>query len=206
MQPRTIAILVGAILLVAVGLRVFVYDSALLPVSEEVILKQATQVTVKYTLPHQPDPKKGPILKEKPLLVDRAEDLQALLATLTVRRGQYHDDPGMKWPVAGWAAPPPAVVFRMPDGKEITLTFERENYVRSSQNDWGSEVDPRFYEKVRELVSRAEKRPIDLLQQQPGAIKFDGGPLRPGQWPPGVAPPPGAVDPLAPGGVPAPGN
>jgi hypothetical protein len=49
MHPRTVAIVVGSILLLGLIMRVVIYQTGLLPVSEELILKQATALTVPYT-------------------------------------------------------------------------------------------------------------------------------------------------------------
>ena len=49
MHPRTVAILVGSILLLGLVMRVVIFQTGLLPVSQELILKQATALTVPYT-------------------------------------------------------------------------------------------------------------------------------------------------------------
>ena len=51
MHPRTLIILVAAILLASFGVRLVVFEYGLLPVSEQALLKKATSLTVSYSVP-----------------------------------------------------------------------------------------------------------------------------------------------------------
>jgi hypothetical protein len=150
MHPRTVAILAASILLLALGMRVVVYQTGLLPVSEELILKQAIALTVTYS-------SEG---KAKTLFVNRPEQLQALFAVLDLRpAGERPTTQDLKvWPVATGVLPiAPSVTFHFPDGSRRQMYFQGQNWLE----DFG--VNPRFYAKLCEYASRAEGRPVQLL-------------------------------------------
>jgi hypothetical protein len=75
------------------------------------------------------------------------------------------------------------VTFHFPDGSSQKLTFERPNWLGTS------EVDPRFYHALCQLASRTEGRPVELFPNEPAQFRNGGGP-------------PGDLGPQ-PGGVPA---
>jgi hypothetical protein len=161
MHPRTVAILTASILLLALGMRVVVYQTGLLPVSEELILKQATALTVAYV--------SGGKLKS--LTISQPEQLQELFAVLDLRHDTNRRDeilavngPGPPFGGTG------QVTFHFPDRSTRQMYFRGPNWLEDR------EVNPRFYAKLCEYVSRAEGRPVQLLRDN--------------LWPPGgdVAP------------------
>jgi hypothetical protein len=153
MHPRTIAILVGSILLLGLVMRVVVYETGLLPVSQELILKQATALTVGYT-------SAGAL---KTVTINRPAELADLFAVLQVRRPDERGDvialggpPGLGPGGAG-----ATVTFHFPDGTARQLAFQGPGWLGPFH------ANPRFYQKLCDYVSRAEGRPVELLQDNP---------------------------------------
>jgi hypothetical protein len=152
MHPRTIAILVGSILLLGLVMRVVIYQTGLLPVSEELILKKATALTVPYT--------SAGVLKT--VTISRPEELADLFAVLQISRPNERNDmipwggPGMPGPAGG------TVTFRFPDGTTQQLSFQGPGWLGPFH------VNPRFYEKLCAYATRAEGgRPVQVLQDNP---------------------------------------
>jgi hypothetical protein len=54
------------------------------------------------------------------------------------------------------------VTFHFPDGSKRNLPFASRTWLGQYQ------VDPRFYERLCALVSRAERRPVEVLDNAPG--------------------------------------
>jgi hypothetical protein len=147
MHPRTIAILVGSVLAVSLVLRAVIYHAGLLPLSEEIVLKKATSLTVTYTA-GQP----------KTLTITDPEQLADLFSVLELHapdRGQEPID--RQQFVAGQGSGGP-VTFHFPSGRPRTLFFASPNWLGQS------EVNPRFYASLCAYISRAEGgRRIDLF-------------------------------------------
>ncbi|MCI0464698.1 MAG: hypothetical protein L0Z62_47855 [Gemmataceae bacterium] len=202
MHPRTVGIIVGALLLAGLGVRLFLLDSSWLPVSPQTVLKQARSLTISYDF-------QG---KAKTLTINESADLDALFAVLKLRRGEFREEEGPwmggfpRGNFPGGAAPAPTVTFHFPDGSRQTLTFERPNWLGTS------EVDPRFYHALCQLASRAEGRPVELFPNErvriweggvPGNPNGPGQPggegPQPGGMPADVNPPPGPPGGGAPG-------
>ncbi len=150
MHPRTIGILVGSILLLALVMRVVIYQTGLLPVSEELILKQATALTVGYTLAGVP----------KSVTINQPEQLADLFAVLDLYRANESkvEMPAFAGP-GGMPGVGASVMFHFPDGTSRVMYFNGANWLG------GSEVNPRFYERLRAHISRIEGRPVHILQE-----------------------------------------
>jgi hypothetical protein len=148
MHPRTVAIVVGSILLLGLVMRVVIYQTGLLPVSQELILKKATALTVGYT-------NAGAL---KTLTINRPEELADVFAALQISRPNERDDvmafggPGVPGQAGG------TVTFHFPDGTSQQLSFQGAGWLGPFH------VNPLFYHKLREYVRRAEGRPVDLLE------------------------------------------
>lgn len=151
MHPRTVAILVALILLLALVMRAVIYHTGLLPVSEELVLKQAVALTVTYS-------NRGNF---KMLTIDRPEQLAEVFAVLDLRRNDPRKD-DMIFNQQGLLALGGQVTFHFPDRTTRLMVFRGQNWLEDA------EVNPRFYAKLCELVSRAEGRPMQLLQDNPG--------------------------------------
>ena len=153
MHPRTIGILVGSILLLGLVMRVVIFRTGLLPVSEELILKKATSLTIGYTTAAGP----------KSLTINQPEQLVDLFAVLELRPPNERHDRMEQWGGGGggMVGASGAVTFHFPDGTSRTLYFQGSNWLGRS------EVNPRFYDRLREQVSRAEGRPVRFLQENP---------------------------------------
>src|SRR4051794_24218044 len=120
MHPRTVAPLVGAILLGALGLRGGVFQGGLLPVSEEGVLKKATALTVRYEVQGL----------SKSLTLTRPEELADLFSVLEFRKGKEDD----RLPHGRRGG----VKFHFPDGTIRELPFHSRSWLGESA------VSPRF--------------------------------------------------------------
>jgi hypothetical protein len=169
MHPRTVAILIGAILVVSVGVRVLLFQGELLPLTDEAVLKRATSLTVFYQTANG----------QKALTVTRPEEVAELLSVLEMRspRSAADDERALvNRRLAGGK-----VTFHFPDGTRLPLQFSSEEQLGNSL------VSPSFYVKLCRYVSRVEGRAIHQLDAEPPGIR----PVAPGA-------PPGADDPEPP--------
>src|SRR4051794_18476584 len=143
MHPRTVAILIGAILLVSLGVRVLVFQGGLLPLTHEAVLKQATSLTVQYQTANG----------QKTLTLARPEEVADLLSALELQTPRSAADNEVV--VAEQGGPGGGIVtFHFPDGTGLPLRF-------TSARELGDfQVNPSFYEKLCRYVSRAEGRPV----------------------------------------------
>src|SRR5947209_2131602 len=119
MHPRTVAILAASSLLLALVMRVVVYQTGLMPVSEELILKKAIALTVTY-------PSGG---QARTLFINRPEQLEELFAALELRHtNDSHRKIDMVppiQPVANMVLPiAPGVTFHFPDGTRRQMYFQ----------------------------------------------------------------------------------
>ena len=145
MRPKTAAVVIVSLLLLAVVLRFVVWHTGLLPVSEEVVLKTAASVQLNYSV-------RGEM---KSLDVTDPGELRELLAALHLRREDqpYWDRGSVKRN---------SVHFYFPDGRS-----QRGLHFLTPTTLGRYEVDPRFYQKACEIASRAEGRKIELLRNNP---------------------------------------
>ncbi len=152
MHPRTVVLVVGLILLTSFGLRILIFQTGILPVSEELVMRQAVSLTVTYAVGGQ----------AKTLTVDRPEALEDLFAVFRLRQREAHRDVVWRGGPVGQVPVGGAVKFHFPDHTARQLQF--------LSRDWLGEfeVDPRFYQRLCDLVSRAEGRRIDLLDDNQG--------------------------------------
>ncbi len=146
MHPRTIAILAGSILIVALVMRVVIHQAGLLPLSQEIVLKKATALTIAYATPAQK--------AKKTLTITDPAELADLLSVLDIDEGRH---PPEHVAFRGGATAGP-VTFHFPDGRSRGMFFTSPNWLGSNR------VNPYFYAKLCALVSRAEQgRQVDLL-------------------------------------------
>jgi hypothetical protein len=150
MHPRTLVILVILIFGLAVAGRFLVVHFGLLPVSEEVVLKQAVAVTVTYNF-------KG---HAKTLTIDDRAELRELLATLRVQQEDYYGYVSFGMPRQQ------SITFLFPDGNTRHCRFEGPQPYHLG----GNVVDRAFYTKLCELVSRHEGQQVDVLDFHPLAV------------------------------------
>jgi hypothetical protein len=172
MHPRTIAILVGAILLVSLGLRVALHEGDLLFQSEEGVLKQATSLSVVYRT----------AAGQKTLTITKPEELADLFSVLDLRRPRPRDEEDVAVPFGARGPVGGTVTFHFPDGTRQPLQFVSEHRLGDT------EVNPRFYEKLCGYVSRAEGRQLNRLDEEPGMQpQLENGPGEaPGQPEPNI--------------------
>jgi hypothetical protein len=156
MHPRTIAILVGSILAVALVLRAVILHAGLLPLSEEIVLKKATSLTITYTAS-----------VPKSVTISDPGQLADLFSVLELKDvpDETAQEKGM-WAGRGTGGP---VMFHFPNGLPRTLYFTSPEWLGRSQ------VNPRFYEKLCAHLSRVEGRRIDLfIDNGPGIPRNPG--------------------------------
>jgi len=152
MHPRTVAIVVLALLAGAVAVRVLVVRFGLLPASEEVVLKKAVAVTVDYF--------DGSQLKK--LRVEDPGEVREVLATLRVQREDYY---------GSWnRRPGNNVMFYFPNGSYRGFPLESPGQLGSFI------VDRAFHAKLCEIASRREGKPIDVTRTPPFPVPPGGGP------------------------------
>jgi hypothetical protein len=161
MHPRTVAILVAAILLLSLGVRALVLGGALLPLTEEDVLKHATSLSVAYQTPEG---------QQKTLTITNPKELADLFSVLELR---YESSDCL---IKQGEGPGGKVTFHYPDGSRQQLEFASEDRLGSFV------VNPRFYRGLCRCVSRVERRPIDRLDPE-NARPFPVG--REGDVPPG---------------------
>jgi hypothetical protein len=157
MHPRTVGIVVAGILVFALGMRFAVFHYGLLPVSEEVVLKKAVALSVGYTLDGN---------NRKSLTITNPDQVEEILSLMELRRETFRDE----WRKGGPGAVPGTadLTFHFHDRSTRTLAFEARDWLGQYR------VNPRFYERLREIVSLSERKRIELLDQRPfrGAEKW----------------------------------
>ncbi len=190
MHPRTLVIVMGAIVLVSFGVRFVVYQHELLPISEQALLKKAMSLTVAYDVPGK-DKKGQPILLPKTLTISNPEDIADLLSVLELHRERYRDelDDGPRfrrrnggmvvadpWGREGWTRGTAKVTFHFPDGS--TKPRPPDEYQFADPGWLGQwKVNEQFYRKLCGHISRAEGRAVDpLLEQAPNRGNGQGNP------------------------------
>jgi hypothetical protein len=150
MHPRTLVILLVLVFALAFGLRWLVTAYSLLPVSEEAVLKRAVAVTVSYNMGGQ----------RKTLTIDEPDELRDLLRTMRFQREQWEGYTRHGMP------PQQTIDFRFPNGRSRHCNLEGPQPYQLS----GFVVDKAFYDKLCEIVSRHEGRPVDVLDFHPVAV------------------------------------
>src|SRR5262249_19003851 len=122
---------------------------------EEAILKRAVALRVTFTAPQ------GAV---KVVTISNPDDLGPILAELRVRQEERYREVmfGPRFIVGGRNS----VDFVFPNGMARNVSLEAPHLLGDC------EVDPRFYHKLCEVLSRMEKRPIDLLRDNPD-VKWD---------------------------------
>ena len=167
MHPRTVAV-VGVVLLAgAIGLRLLAVHLNWLPVSDEVVLKKAVAISVRY---HNGQ-------KFKTLHISDPAEVREVLAQLHMPDDRDHYYGFARTMVA--PTDQPAISFHFPDGS-------RRDHILDQMPYQGFEVNTSFYDKLSEVVSRHEGKRVKVRPNPPpmnwGA--FQGGmPGRDdGQW------------------------
>jgi hypothetical protein len=166
MHPRTIAILIAAILLAAFGLRFLVFHFELLPVTEVALLKKATAVTVTYTVWDRKDRQGQFLPTSKSLTISKTEEVEDLLAALQLRPSRFRDDRRRREQELVFRGIPvvaaPTVAFHFPDGTSRGgMTFEAQDWLGHMG------IEREFYLKMCDLVSRAEGKRVEVLGNGP---------------------------------------
>lgn len=148
MHPRTVGIIVAAILLTAFGLRWLVFQTGFLPVNDEVVLKRAVELRVNFSVGGIP----------KTVWINRREDVQALLAELRVRR---EGEDSRRWggQGAGWGGGSTSVDFIFPNGMQRNMQMTYSTQLGPHQ------IDSRFHTRLCEYLSSREGRRIDILAE-----------------------------------------
>jgi hypothetical protein len=148
MRPRTLALTILCILVVALVLRYCVYRYGWLPVTQEAVLKKAVDIRVTYLMDRQP----------RLMIINDAAERRELLGLLRVNedlRDRYHS-------YRGWGGGPPAkdaasVSFTMPGVRSYSYQLTPDNLMGELL------VSPAFFRKLDEIISRHEGRPIDVF-------------------------------------------
>jgi hypothetical protein len=145
MHPRTVAIIVGLILLGSFGMRWLIWHGGLFAVDEETMLKQATAIWVDYQF-------NGIYMRTG---LTKAEDVQALLSTLHLvpMEREHFDDRGKVWGGI-------TIAFQFADGRMHHMHMVNPTWLGRNR------VDPRFYQTLCDLISREKGVRVQLL---PGA-------------------------------------
>ncbi len=182
MYPRTLLILMVAIILTSFGVRFIVYQYDLLPINEQALLKKATSLTVTYEIQGK-DKKTGqPTLRPKTLTISNPDEMEDLLAVLELRRESYRGEmdngPMVKgrnggmvavdpWGREGWARGTVKVTFHFPDGSIKPRPPDEYQFAGPRWlGHWT--INEQFYRKLCVHLSRAEGRALDpLLEQAP---------------------------------------
>jgi hypothetical protein len=146
MRPRTVVLLFCCLVALGAGVRFLLFSTGWVLRDQGDLLRRATSVTIGYSVQQQ----------KKSLTVSNPEELQEILTNLHVtnaRKGAH-----LTWKAAS------TVDFAMGDGTVIKTAFVRKNQL--DRSDWGQLfVDPRFHEKLCEVVSKTEGKPVDVLKE-----------------------------------------
>jgi hypothetical protein len=133
------------VLIAFVWLGLFFWPGPLFQSSD---LKTATSVEITYELAGK---------RRKSVVVDDPAELRELLAALEITRVEKGDE------IMAESKKGNAVDFTLPGGTVRHAAFVSATVL--DRQGWGLVcLTPRFYEKVCELASRAEGRPIDVLR------------------------------------------
>jgi hypothetical protein len=148
MRPITAVILSGSILVAAVVLRIVVLHTGFLPVNEEVILRKAVRLRVNYTV-------RGVV--QMTMINDR-DEVADLLSSLRIRR----DREEMIWggPRFGGGFTN-SVEFVFAGGGARSYSLHQPTLLGHL------EIDPLFYSKLTDSVSRRLGWRVNLLGDNP---------------------------------------
>jgi hypothetical protein len=115
-------------------------------------LKTATSVRITYLM-------KSPTgTQSKSVVVSDPAELAALLGALEIT----HTDMSMQF----WSQKQATIDFTLANGKVAHVTFPTPSPTQLNRESWGQVyVTPKFREKVNEIISKEEKRPIDIQKE-----------------------------------------
>lgn len=133
------------LLVLAGGLRFLLVRATGIPPTHEALYRNATAVTLRYTVKYQ----------AKTITITDPDEVQTLVSAFHVTRTLK----GHSWPTPtnGGAD------FVLADGSVIQTRFHQPMLLERTQ--WGGlSLTSEFYERVCAVLSRAEGRPIDVLK------------------------------------------
>ncbi len=143
MHPRTLLILLVLLFGGAFALRFLVIRFALLPVTQEAVLRRATSLSVTYNSPQG----------YQTQVISDPRELKPLLAAIRVEQDDYYYSFGSGGRGAN-------LTFHFPSGQQ-PLTLESSDKLGSYK------VDRAFYDQLNKILSERAGHPVDVLYDQP---------------------------------------